>query len=162
MKKMSRFLKNEKYIGILWSNERNTCHNVITVTDETNGINIWLIWKRLYRVTTHRDYSFVDRRARAGGRIRFYSLFATMQVSAYASPPACVSCSWNCNLIVYFSNELSRSIRFSEFLLETMDRLPYWSLLCRLLTTTFRASFIVLCLHVYIYRTLFHEYRKFR
>lgn len=39
MKKMSRFLKNKKYIEILWSNESSICHNVIAMTDETNGIN---------------------------------------------------------------------------------------------------------------------------
>lgn len=28
MKKVSRFLKNEKYNEILWNDERNICHNV--------------------------------------------------------------------------------------------------------------------------------------
>lgn len=129
------------------------------MTNRTNEINIWLIWKRLYRVTPHRDYSFVDRRARAGGRIRFYSLFATMQVSTYASPPACVSWSWNCNLIACFSNELSRS-KYSIFWIPIYDNgsfIVLIAILSSLLTTTFRESFIVLCLHVYIYCTLFRE-----
>lgn len=39
MNKVSRFLKNEKYNGILWSDERNICHNVTNVTDGTNEIN---------------------------------------------------------------------------------------------------------------------------
>lgn len=129
------------------------------MTDGTNGINFWLIWKRLYRVTPYRDYSFMDRRARAGGRIRFYSLFATMQVSAYASPSACVSWSWNCNLIACFSNELIRS-KYLIFWTLTYRNGPFTvliAILSSLLTTTFRASFIVLRLHIYIYCTLFHE-----